>query len=97
MVGPVVLGPTGRFDGVGGGVGTTACDDRQLAGSELGGDRDQAVLLLVGERRTLTSGPDGDQTVDAQIDLTLHQRLERFKVDAAVRVERGDQSGVHTL
>jgi hypothetical protein len=64
-------------------VRAAAGDDRGLA-AELGdGDRDQAPVLVVGERRRLAGRAADDDAVRAVRDEVPEERGERLLVDAA--------------
>ena len=72
-----------------------ADDDRHPARRLLDGDPRDLVPLLVGEGEKLPVAREGDEAVDAFLDLVVHQPAEHRLVDGGpVLGERGDDHGV---
>ena len=87
---------SGERDGLFGAIRPGAGDDRHAPSRGFDAQIDEALMLLVVERRRLAGGPNRHQPVRSSLDLPFDQGAERRLVDLAV-AERCDQGDDRAL
>ena len=90
-VGAGFVGTLREVEGFGRGVGARAGHDRDAASGELDRLADDFDVLVVVEGGGLAGGADGDQAVDAVLDLEFDQLLQVIPGHRSIE-EGGDQS-----